>query len=111
METVLKTEPHQKLKLGFLIQFEAKEDRAEEIAEAMFKTLPNIEYESGTIVWFGFRTSKTGFGVFDAFYNEDARNAHWEEGSKRLEKLYPFIDQKSFSVKKVDVIQSKFHGK
>jgi hypothetical protein len=111
MEKVLKTESHQKLNLGFLIQFEAKEDRAEEIARAMFKTLPNIEDETGTIVWFGFRTSKTGFGVFDAFYNEDARNVHWELGSKRLEKLSPFINQESFSVKKVDIIQSKCHGK
>jgi hypothetical protein len=107
----MEAEPHQKLKLGFLIQFEAKEDHAEEIVEAMFKTLPNIEDEAGTIVWFGFRTSKTGFGVFDAFYNEEARNTHWEEGSKRLGKSYRFIDQESFSVKKVDVIQAKFHGK
>jgi hypothetical protein len=106
METTAKKE---NLQVGFLIQFEAKEGKAAEVARAFSNAKPIIDKETGTIVWFAFRTSDTGFGLFDAFYTEEARNAHWEVGSKGLDKLSPSIDNDSFVVKKVDIIEAKFN--
>ncbi|MHA4809372.1 putative quinol monooxygenase [Flavitalea flava] len=111
METTVRQEKDQKPQLGFLIQFEAKDGKAEEVAQAMRNALTVIEEETGTIVWFAFRTSETGFGVFDAFYDEQARNAHWEAGSKGLEKIAPYIDQASLVIKKTDIVQAKLNQK
>lgn len=108
MET-LKEERAQSPTLGFLIQFEAKDGKADEIEKALDHAVTVIEEETGTIVWFAFRTGGNAFGVFDAFYDEAARMIHWEAGSKGLEKLEHFIKPETMVIKKVDIVQAKLN--
>jgi quinol monooxygenase YgiN len=64
------------MKIGLLVRIEAKPEYADEV-EAMLRGAQELaEQEQGTVVWFAFRESATTFGVFDAFEDEEGRQAH-----------------------------------
>jgi len=92
------------VKLGFLVRFQALAGKENDLEEIMKKAIPKIRQEPGTVTWFAFRFGQSEFGVIDSFYDEDAREAHWEAGSKALEQLQPFIVEGSLSINKVDII-------
>jgi quinol monooxygenase YgiN len=61
---------------AFVVQLEAKPDKAEAVAELLTGALPLAEAEEGTVNWFALRTSETTFWIVDSFETEDARQAH-----------------------------------
>ena len=64
------------LTLGILALVEAKPGKEAEV-EAFVKAGQGIvEQEPGTRVWYGFRVDDKTFGIFDAFEDEAARQAH-----------------------------------
>ena len=64
------------MKVGLLVRIEAKPEYADEV-EAMLRGAQELaEQEQGTAVWFAFRENATTFGVFDAFEDEQGRQAH-----------------------------------
>jgi quinol monooxygenase YgiN len=64
------------MKVGLLVRIEAKPEYADEV-EAMLRGAQELaEQEQGTVVWFAFRENATTFGVFDAFEDEQGRQAH-----------------------------------
>jgi quinol monooxygenase YgiN len=64
------------MKVGLLVRIEAKPEYADEV-EAMLRGAQQLaEQEQGTVAWFSFRESATTFGVFDAFEDEEGRQAH-----------------------------------
>ena len=64
------------LTLGILALVEAKPGKEAEV-EAFVKGGQSIvEQEPGTRVWYGFRVDGSTFGIFDAFEDEAARQAH-----------------------------------
>ncbi len=64
------------LTVGVLALVEAKPGKEAEV-EAFVKAGQGIvEEEAGTRVWYGFRVDDKTFGIFDAFENEAARQAH-----------------------------------
>jgi quinol monooxygenase YgiN len=64
------------LTLGVLALVEAKPGKESEV-EAFVKAGRSIvEQEPGTRVWYGFRVDGSTFGIFDAFEDEAARQAH-----------------------------------
>jgi quinol monooxygenase YgiN len=64
------------LTLGILALVEAKPGKEADV-EAFVKAGQGIvEQEPGTRVWYGFRVDATTFGIFDAFEDEAARQAH-----------------------------------
>ena len=64
------------LTLGILALVEAKPGKEAEV-EAFVKGGQGIvEQEPGTRVWYGFRVDDSTFGIFDAFEDEAARQAH-----------------------------------
>ena len=64
------------LTLGILALVEAKPGK-EAAVEAFVKAGQGIvEREPGTRVWYGFRVNDSTFGIFDAFEDEAARQAH-----------------------------------
>ena len=64
------------MKLGLLVRIEAKPEYAEEVAAMLQGAREAAEQEQGTVAWFAFRESATGFGVFDTFEDEQGRQAH-----------------------------------
>ena len=64
------------LTLGILALVEAKPGKEADV-EAFVKAGQGIvEREPGTRVWYGFRVNESMFGIFDAFEDEAARQAH-----------------------------------
>jgi quinol monooxygenase YgiN len=64
------------MKVGLLVRIEAKPEYAGEV-EAMLRGAQELaEQEQGTLAWFAFRENATTFGVFDAFADEQGRQAH-----------------------------------
>jgi quinol monooxygenase YgiN len=64
------------LTLGIVAFVEAKPGKEADV-EAFVKAGQGIvEQEPGTRVWYGFRVNESTFGIFDAFEDEAARQAH-----------------------------------
>jgi quinol monooxygenase YgiN len=62
--------------LGFLVSFEAKPGKEEEVAKFLVEARAMVEAEPGTYTWNAFRSGPTTFGIFDTFNNEDDREFH-----------------------------------
>lgn len=75
------------VRVGVLVQVEAKSGMADELAAQMRKALPAVREEEGTTAWFGLRLGETSFAVCDVFPDEAARQAHMEAGRPRLDAL------------------------
>lgn len=95
------------VKYGFLIRFQAKAGKENELEALMKNAVAHVRQEPGTITWFAFRFGQSEFGVIDSFYDEQAREAHWEAGNKGLSQLQPLILEESISVNKVDFFAAK----
>jgi quinol monooxygenase YgiN len=64
------------IRYAFVVQVEAKPEKAEEVAELLTGALPLAQAEEGTVDWYALRTSETSFWIVDTFETEDARQAH-----------------------------------
>jgi quinol monooxygenase YgiN len=63
-------------KLALYVALEAKAGKEEEAAAFLRSLLSLAEAEPGTTTWYAVRFDLNTFALFDAFPNEDARNAH-----------------------------------
>lgn len=64
------------LTLGVLALLEAKPGKEDDVADFLASGRALVENEPGTRVWYAFRAGESTFGIFDAFEDEDARQAH-----------------------------------
>ena len=64
------------VKLSFCVRLEARPDKAEAVRQFLEDALPLANDEPGTPYWFAVRLGPTSFGIFDAFPDEAARQAH-----------------------------------
>ncbi len=64
------------VKLGLLIRIQAKPGKEAEVAEFLTGALALSNQEAGTPIWFAMRLGASTFGIFDAFADELAREAH-----------------------------------
>ncbi|HUS63536.1 MAG TPA: antibiotic biosynthesis monooxygenase [Kofleriaceae bacterium] len=62
--------------VGLLVRIVAKAGKEEEVARFLAGALPLAEAEPGTAVWFALRLGEREFGIFDAFPDGAARQAH-----------------------------------
>jgi quinol monooxygenase YgiN len=62
--------------VGLLLTVEAKPGEEDEVAKLFAGALPIVENEPATIAWFAIRLGPSTFGVFDAFPDDDGRQAH-----------------------------------
>jgi quinol monooxygenase YgiN len=64
------------LTLGILALVEAKPGKEADVEAFVRGGQAIVEQEPGTRVWYGFRVDERTFGIFDAFEDEAARQAH-----------------------------------
>jgi quinol monooxygenase YgiN len=64
------------VKLGLLARIVARPGKENEVAALLESALPLAQGEEKTTVWFAFRLGDREFGIFDAFPDEDGRQAH-----------------------------------
>ncbi|MEA2228627.1 MAG: hypothetical protein QOH46_1969 [Solirubrobacteraceae bacterium] len=64
------------VKLGLFVRLEAKTGHEEEVESFLREGLRLVDEEPATVVWFAFRIGPSTFGIFDAFPDEEGRQAH-----------------------------------
>lgn len=62
--------------VGLLLTVEAKPGKEDEVAQLFAGALRIVEDEPATTAWFAIRLGSSTFGVFDAFPDDDGRQAH-----------------------------------
>ena len=72
---------------GFVIQFTAKPETADQFASVLARLLEPVNDEAGTTTWIGARseTDPTRFFIVDLFSDKEARTVHF--GGKAAELL------------------------
>jgi quinol monooxygenase YgiN len=99
------------VKVGLLVRLEAKEGQEDEVASFLESGQALVEDEPATTAWFAIRLGPSTFGIFDAFPDDDGRDAHLN--GKVAEALMGRADElfsQSPSIEKVDVIATKLPG-
>src|SRR5262245_34864407 len=96
------------LTLGIVAFVEAKPGKEADV-EAFVKAGAGIvEREPGTRVWYGFRVDDSTFGIFDAFEDEAARQAHlMGEIPQALAENGPALLARDPDIRLVDVLAVK----
>jgi quinol monooxygenase YgiN len=61
---------------ALFVQLEAKPGKEADVAEFLRSALPIVQQEPGTQAWFAVQFSPGTFAIFDAFPDDDARQAH-----------------------------------
>ena len=64
------------VKVALFVRLEAKPGKETEVERFLLSGLPLVQEETGTTAWFGIRINSSTFGIFDAFPEEDSRQAH-----------------------------------
>ena len=63
-------------KFALVARLEAKPGKEKEVENLLRSALAIVQEERGTTTWYAFRIGPTTFGIFDAFPDESARQAH-----------------------------------
>jgi len=64
------------IKMGLLVRLEAKAGKETAVEQFITNALSLAKEENNTISWYSFRISKSTFGIYDTFSNEEGRTAH-----------------------------------
>jgi len=95
-------------KVALFVRLEAKPGKENEVAKFLEAGIAMAKQEPTTLLWFALRLGPTTFGVFDAFANEDGRQAHLNGSiAKALMAKAPELLAKAPVIEPVDVLGSK----
>lgn len=64
------------VKVALFVRLEAKPGKEEEVANFLRSGLALVEEEPATTAWFGIQLGPSTFGIFDAFPDDEGRQAH-----------------------------------
>lgn len=99
------------VKVALLARLQAKPGKEEEVAAFLAQALEMARAEKSTVVWFPLRFSKSEFGVFDAFANEDGRQTHLHGPiAKALMEKAPDLFATPPKIEAIDLLGAKLHS-
>ncbi|MET9065292.1 putative quinol monooxygenase [Streptosporangium sandarakinum] len=97
--------------LGLLALLEVKPGKEAEAEGFLTEALQLVEKEPGTTAWFAIRLGSTLYAVFDAFPDEQAREAHMSgELIRALSEQAPDLFEKAPAINPFGVIAAKLPG-
>jgi quinol monooxygenase YgiN len=93
------------------VRLEAKPGKEKEVADFLRGGLAIVQEEPATTAWFAIQMGPSIFGIFDAFPNEAARQAHLagRVAAALMAKASELL-AKSPVIEKIDVLASKLPG-
>ncbi|MDX6727754.1 MAG: hypothetical protein QOK49_2559 [Baekduia sp.] len=93
---------------ALFVRMEAKTGREQEVENFLRSALNLVDTEDGTQLWFALRLGPSTFGIFDAFPDEDARQAHLsgQVASGLLDKAPELLAQEP-TIERLDVLAGK----
>jgi quinol monooxygenase YgiN len=96
------------VKVGLFVRLEAKPGKEAEVATFLQRGLVLVRQEPATIAWFAIRLGPSTFGIFDAFPDDDGRQAHLAGlvAAALMEKA-PELLSRPPSIEPVDVLAAK----
>ncbi len=96
------------VKVALFVRLEAKPGKEKEVESFLLSGLPIVQQEPSTIAWFGVRLGPSTFGIFDAFPDENGRQAHLSgRVAAALMAKAPELLASPPSIEKVDVLAAK----
>ena len=94
--------------VGLYVRLEAKPGKEAEVERFLKSGLELVRNESETCAWFGFRMGPSTFGIFDAFPDEEGRQAHLAGiVAASLTAKAPELFAKPPVIERVDVLAAK----
>ncbi|HTJ35560.1 MAG TPA: antibiotic biosynthesis monooxygenase [Dactylosporangium sp.] len=96
--------------VGLLVSIEAKPDRADEFADRLGSVVEIVRAEGKAVVWFGLRLGPTTFAIYDAFANDEDRQAHLDANLGALLKAGEELFTGPPTVQRIDVVASLVPG-
>lgn len=95
-------------RVALLVRLEAKPGKEAEVARLLEGGLAFVREEPATPYWFALQLGPTTFGIFDAFPDEPARQAHLAGRlASALMEQAPDLLAVPPSIERVDVLASK----
>lgn len=95
-------------KFALLVILNAKPGQEEAVEAFLRDSQPVVQDEPGTIAWFGLRLGPSTFGIFDAFPDEAARDAHLSgRVAAALKARAPDLFVTAPQIERLDVLASK----
>ncbi|MDT5295894.1 MAG: hypothetical protein QOJ76_2774 [Acidobacteriota bacterium] len=96
------------VKTALLVRLEAKPGKEEDVANFLRSGLALVEEEPATTVWFALQLGPRTFGIFDAFPDEEGRQAHLagKVAAALMAKASELFAQPP-SIEKVDILAAK----
>lgn len=96
------------VKVALFVRLEAKPGKEAELESFLKSGLPIVQEEPATTAWFGIRLGPSTFGIFDAFPDEEGRQAHLSgRVAAALMAKAPELLAKPPVIEKVDVLAAK----
>jgi len=96
------------VKVALYVRLEAKPGKEAEVESLIKGSLSIVQEEPATTAWFGIRLGPSTFGIFDAFPDEEGREAHLAgRVAAALIAKAPDLLAKSPVIEKVDVLAAK----
>ncbi|MDQ5987770.1 MAG: hypothetical protein CSYNP_03516 [Syntrophus sp. SKADARSKE-3] len=93
---------------ALFVSLEAKPGKEKELEELLCEALPIVLEEPATIAWFSLRLGPSKFGIFDAFPDEEGRQAHLGGRiAAALAANAPALLAKPPVIEKMDVLAAK----
>ena len=99
------------VKVALLVRLEAKPGKEAEVENFLMEGLPIVQGEPATTAWFGIRLGPSTFGIFDAFPDEEGRQAHLsgQVAAALMAKASELLAEPP-AIEKVDVLAAKLPG-
>ena len=96
------------VKVALFVRLEAKPGKEREVETFLRNGLPLVQVEPATIAWFGIRIGPSTFGIFDAFPDDEGRQAHLSgKVAEALMAQAGDLFSQPPSIEKVDVLAAK----
>jgi len=93
---------------ALFVRLEAKTGREQEVERFLRSALDIVDTEDGAPLWFALRFGPSTFGIFDAFPDEDAREAHLSgQVAAGLKEKAPELLAQEPTIERIDVLAGK----
>jgi quinol monooxygenase YgiN len=96
--------------VGLLVRIEALPGKESEVEEFLKGGLSIVEREPATTAWFAIRLGPSTFGIFDAFPDDEGRDAHLsgDVAKALMGNVSKILEEPT--IEKVDVLATKLPG-
>jgi quinol monooxygenase YgiN len=95
------------VKNGLYVRLDAAEGREGDLEALLTQAQGLVEQEPGTTVWYALKFGPTTFGIFDAFEDEDGRQAHLNGAVAKALGDNADLFASQPTIEQVDVLASK----